>query len=170
MDQVILVDTEDNEIGSMEKIEAHRKGALHRAFSVLLFNSAGDMLLQKRAKNKYHSAGLWSNACCSHPMPGENIKDAVSRRLQEELGIQLTPSFSHKFIYHIEFPNNLTEHELDHVYIGSFDGVPNVNKDEVEDWKFISQKELKGHMAKYPDQYTHWFKLILSDDFALKQN
>ena len=110
MDQVILVDTDDNEIGAMEKIEAHRKGELHRAFSVLLFNSSGDMLLQKRAKHKYHSAGLWSNACCSHPMPGENMEDAVSRRLNEELGIQLATSFSHKFIYHVAFPNNLIEH------------------------------------------------------------
>jgi len=123
-DHVILVDESDHELGSMEKMEAHRKGVLHRAFSVLLFNSKGEVLLQKRSASKYHSAGLWTNTCCSHPKPAENIDIAVRRRLQEEMGIDSNPEFAYKFIYKTTLDNNLTEHELDYVFIGTFDGEP----------------------------------------------
>src|SRR5690349_19964529 len=118
MEQVILVDEHDREIGLMEKMEAHRKGVLHRAFSVVLFNSKGEVLLQKRSKNKYHSAGLWTNACCSHPRPNEPLQVAVKRRLQEEMGIDVDPQYLYKFLYQVELQNNLIEHELDHVFIG----------------------------------------------------
>ncbi len=167
MEQVILVDENDMEVGAMEKIEAHKKGVLHRAFSVLLFNSKGEMLLQKRAKNKYHSGGLWSNACCSHPRPGENIEVAVKRRLFEELGVDVKTDFSHKFIYNISFPNNLVEHEYDHVFIGIFDGEPTVNSEEIEDWKYISSEELATEIKMNPEDYTHWFKIILSEEIKV---
>lgn len=162
MEQIILVDTRDNEIGLMEKMEGHRKGVLHRAFSVLIYNSKGEMLIQKRAKGKYHSGGLWSNACCSHPRPGEPMDGAVSRRLMEELNINLKPHFSHKFIYKIKFSNDLIEHEYDHVYVGTYEGEPTINKDEIEDWKYINRDELKRDIEKNPSHYSHWFKLILS--------
>src|SRR5436190_13031104 len=137
MEEVILVDEHDNAIGTMEKMEAHEKGVLHRAFSILLFNAEGQMLLQKRSKNKYHSSGLWTNTCCSHPLPGEKIEDAARRRLHEEMGIDLQPEFSYKFIYKTNLDKNLIEYEYDHVFTGVFNGTPVVNKNEVEDWKFI---------------------------------
>jgi len=164
MDQIVLVDKNDHVIGQMGKMEGHQTGALHRAFSVLIFNSNGEMLIQKRSKGKYHSGGLWSNACCSHPRPGEKMEDAVSRRLQEELNIQLKPNFSHKFIYKVKFPNNLIEHELDHVYIGTFDGDPVANKEEIEEWKYISTQDLKRDIEENPSNYSHWFKIILSHE------
>ncbi|MEQ8426067.1 MAG: isopentenyl-diphosphate Delta-isomerase [Cyclobacteriaceae bacterium] len=169
MDRVILVDEWDNEIGTMEKLEAHQKGALHRAFSVLLFNSKGEMLLQKRAKNKYHSGGLWSNACCSHPRPGEEMQKAVSRRLKEELGVDLNPIFSYKFIYNVVFTNSLIEHEFDHVFVGTFDGSPKINKKEIDEWKFVNQKELEDHVNTNPNQFTHWFKMILSNNLTPRE-
>jgi isopentenyl-diphosphate delta-isomerase len=161
MEMVILVDQEDKAIGTMEKMEAHQKGELHRAFSVLVFNSAGEMLLQKRAIHKYHSGGLWTNACCSHPFPGENMEEAARRRLQEEMGIDLRPEFSHKFIYKTTLDQNLIEHEYDHVFIGKFNGEPAVNTNEVEDWKYVNIPWLKADMQKRPEAYTYWFKLII---------
>jgi isopentenyl-diphosphate delta-isomerase len=161
MEMVILVDEHDLATGTMEKMEAHRKGELHRAFSVLIFNTKGEMLLQKRAKNKYHSGGLWTNACCSHPLPGENIEAAARRRLQEEMGIDLLPEFSHKFIYKTKLDQDLIEHELDHVFIGTFNGVPEINKDEVEGWKFVSIDWLEKDMQQHPEAYTYWFRLIV---------
>ena len=119
------------------------------------------MLLQQRAMGKYHSPGLWSNACCSHPLPGEKIEAAGKRRLREELGIDLQPVFSHKFIYKTKLDQNLIEHELDHVLIGTFDGEPRINTAEVEDWKFVSVSWLKKDIAENPDAYTYWFKLIV---------
>jgi isopentenyl-diphosphate delta-isomerase len=162
MEEVILVDSNDTAIGTMEKLEAHRKGILHRAFSVLLFNSQGEILLQKRSKEKYHSGGLWTNTCCSHPLPGEKIEEAAGRRLKEEMGIDLQPSFAYKFIYKTPLDHNLTEHELDHVFIGTYDGSPAVNKNEVEDWKFVNFQWLKSDIKNNPDHYTYWFKLILN--------
>ena len=131
MENVILVNKDDCEVGVMEKMEAHQKGLLHRAFSVFLFNKKGEILLQQRAKHKYHSGGLWTNTCCSHPRPGESLSKATQRRLREEMGIkcEMRPAFS--FIYKKKFANGLTEHELDHVFLGRFDGTPEINKEEV---------------------------------------
>jgi isopentenyl-diphosphate delta-isomerase len=145
----------------MEKMEAHRKGALHRAFSVVLFNSAGEILLQKRSKNKYHSGGLWTNTCCSHPLPEESIKDASRRRLKQEMGIDLQPEFAFKFIYKTNLDHNLIEHEFDHVFVGYFDGTPAVNPEEVEAWKYMSLPSLRVDMEQFPGSYTEWFKLIV---------
>lgn len=162
MENVILVDTNDRVVGTMEKMEAHRRGVLHRAFSIVLFNDEGKMLLQKRSKNKYHSSGLWTNTCCSHPLPGETMEDATRRRLMEEMGIDMQPAFSYKFIYKAKLDHHLTEHELDHVFVGTFNGVPNINKSEVEDWKYVELPWLKEDMKKNPLAYTEWFKLMIN--------
>jgi isopentenyl-diphosphate delta-isomerase len=162
MEEVVLVDEQDREVGSMEKMEAHRRGVLHRAFSVLLFNSKGEMLLQKRAHQKYHSAGLWSNACCSHPLPGEGMEAATRRKLKQEMGLDVPCEFAYKFIYEVPLENGLTEHELDHVYIGRFDGQPSINKSEVEDWRVISPAELRMEIQTAPEQFSYWFKLIMN--------
>jgi len=162
MEDVILVDEFDNEVGTMEKMEAHRKGVLHRAFSVLLFNSNGELLLQKRAKNKYHSGGLWTNTCCSHPLPQESIPQAARRRLNEEMGIDVVPTFAFKFIYKTDLDQKLIEHEYDHVYIGLFDGIPAINEGEVEEWKFMNLNSLRKDMKRSPEAYTAWFKLIVN--------
>lgn len=162
MEKVILVDTQDNEIGTMEKMEAHRKGILHRAFSILLFDETGKVLLQKRSLNKYHSSGLWTNTCCSHPLPGEKLEEATRRRLREEMGIDLQPTFAFTFIYRAELDNQLVEHELDHVFIGTFNGNPEINRTEVQDWKFVDFTSLKQDLAANPDAYTVWFKLIMN--------
>ena len=119
MEKVILVDEQDKAIGAMDKMEAHRRGILHRAFSILIFNSKGETLLQKRSKNKYHSGGLWTNACCSHPTPDESIDEATRKRLKHEMGIDLQPDFAYKFIYKSKLDKNLIEHELDYVYTGN---------------------------------------------------
>lgn len=161
MDQVILVDEKDNAVGTMEKMAAHREGRLHRAFSVLIFNSKGEMLLQKRASSKYHSGGLWTNACCSHPNPGEKVEDATRRRLNEEMGIEANPKFSYSFIYRAPLDKDLIEHEFDHVYTAVFDGQPAVNPEEVEDWKFVPIDWLKRDVQAHPDHYTYWFRLIM---------
>ncbi|MEI9920311.1 MAG: isopentenyl-diphosphate Delta-isomerase [Bacteroidota bacterium] len=161
MEQVILVDENDNAIGTMEKMEAHRKGLLHRAFSILVFNSKGQMLLQKRSWKKYHSGGLWTNACCSHPQPDENIESAMRRKLKQEMGIDAIPEFSHKFIYKTALENNLTEHEYDHVYIARYDGEPQINRDEVDEWRFENLSKLREEVRKNPEEYTYWFRLIL---------
>jgi isopentenyl-diphosphate Delta-isomerase len=162
MEMVILVDKDDNQVGTMEKMEAHRKGELHRAFSVLVFNSKGEMLLQKRAQSKYHSGGLWTNACCSHPLPGETIDVTIKRRVKEEIGIDVQPKFSYKFLYKTFLDQNLIEHELDHVFVAEFDGNPALNKAEAEDWKYANVDWLKDDVRKNPDHYTYWFKLILN--------
>ena len=161
MEELILVDEYDNAIGTMEKMEAHQKGLLHRAFSVVLFNSSGELLLQKRSKRKYHSGGLWTNTCCSHPLPEESIDDAARKRLMHEMGINLQPEFAFKFIYKTPLDKNLTEYEFDHVFIGTFDGTPVINKEEVEEWKFMNINSLRADMRKHPEAYTVWFKLIL---------
>lgn len=167
MEHVILVTPDDNAIGTMEKMEAHVKGLLHRAFSVLLYNSKGEMLLQKRASGKYHSAGLWTNACCSHPLPGESVEVAARRRLREEMGIDVFSTPAYKFIYKASLDNNLTEHELDHVLIGNFDGEPDANPQEVEAWKFVDLPTLKADVKAHPENYTYWFKLILEHPEAV---
>jgi len=162
MENVILVDEFDHPIGTMEKMEAHQKGILHRAFSILLFNAQGQMLLQKRAQGKYHSAGLWTNTCCSHPLPGESVEDAAFRKLKQEMGIEMKTEFAYKFIYKAPLDNGLTEHECDHVLTGTFDGTPKINIQEVQDWKFVDVAELKEDIVRNPDYYTHWFRLIMN--------
>src|SRR5688572_22110951 len=162
MEKVILVDEHDNVTGSMDKLEAHQKGVLHRAFSILIFNSKGELLLQKRSTKKYHSGGLWTNACCSHPGPNETMADATRRRLIHEMGIDVQPEFVYKFLYHTKLDKELIEHELDHVFTGLYDGSPHINSDEVDDWKFMSPKALRKDMHKNPGHYTVWFRLIMT--------
>ena len=165
MEQVILVDDQDRVLGTMDKMEAHEKGILHRAFSILIFNKKGEMLIQKRARSKYHSGGLWTNACCSHPLPNETLDDATRRRLKDEMGIDLKTTFAYSFLYHTPLDKNLIEHELDHVFIGEYNGVPDVNPTEVEDWKYVDVAQLKTAIVEHPELYTHWFKLILNHSF-----
>ena len=157
--EVVLVNDNDEATGVMEKIEAHRKGVLHRAFSVFIFNSRNEMLLQQRADSKYHSAGLWTNACCSHPMPGEDIQAAASRRLKEELGFttKLTPVFH--FTYRADFSNELTEHEYDHVFIGTYNGDIHPDVNEVKNYSYRSMEEIEKSISEHPEAYTEWFRI-----------
>jgi isopentenyl-diphosphate delta-isomerase len=159
IDNVILVDELDNEMGTMEKIEAHEKGILHRAFSIFIFNEKHEMLLQKRAESKYHSAGLWSNSCCSHPKPGENLSTATNRRLVEEMGLTCNLNFAFSFIYKVEFDNGLTEHELDHVFIGQSNSNPIANQHEVSEWKYMNCEAIQEDLKANPENYTEWFKI-----------
>lgn len=170
MNNVILVDPSDKQIGISEKLEAHKKGLLHRAFSVFLFNNQNQLLLQRRAEEKYHSAGLWTNTCCSHPSPGEFLIKSAQNRLKEEMGIStsLTPLFS--FIYRAEFDNGLIEHELDHVFIGTFNAAPLPNPNEVGEWKYASIEEIKKEIEQDPESYTFWFKLIYERVFNYISN
>ena len=161
MIEVQLVDAEDNPNGSMEKLEAHEKGALHRALSVLIINSKKEILLQRRALEKYHSPGLWTNTCCSHPYPGEDPNEAARRRLQEEMGMSSELTFLFKFQYKCDFENGLIEHELDHVFIGKTDDTPHLNTDEAMAFKWMSIENLEQDMLSYPENYTFWFKLII---------
>jgi len=161
MDYVILVDEKDREIGVEEKMRAHEKGLLHRAFSILILNPKCQMLLQKRASSKYHSGGLWTNACCSHPRPGEEINEAAHRRLKEEMGFDCELKEIDSFIYRASFKNGLTEHEYDHVFLGFYDGDVQINKEEADDYKWIDLKELREDIKKNPDAYTFWFKEIM---------
>jgi len=161
MEHVILVDEGDSEIGTMEKLEAHQKGLLHRAFSILIFNSKGELLLQKRAASKYHSGGLWTNTCCSHPVMGEPVKLTAQRKLKQEMGMEVPLNFSHKFIYKAYLDNDLIEHEFDHVFIGISDEKPIVNEQEAEDWKFASLDNIRSEMTRNPEAFTSWFKIIM---------
>lgn len=158
VEEVILVDEGDNETGSAEKILAHRKGNLHRAFSVFVFNSQGDLLLQKRAVGKYHSAGLWANTCCGHPRPGEETISASKRRLFEEMGLSCELDEIFSFKYRTQFENGLTEHEYDHVYVGFSDEKPTVNPDEADEWKWVKVDWLQKDMDKHPERYAYWMK------------
>lgn len=169
-EQVILVNEKDEQIGLMEKIEAHEKALLHRAFSVFTFNKKGELLLQQRAASKYHSPLLWTNTCCSHQRDGESNIEAGKRRLQEEMGFvcELKELFS--FIYKAPFDNGLTEHELDHVMVGHFDDDPSINKEEVEAFKWMTVEEVKSDMDANPDTYTAWFKIIFQKYYSHIQN
>lgn len=158
---VILVDENDVERGTMEKMEAHEKALLHRAISVLIVDPEGKWLLQQRAKHKYHSNSLWTNACCTHPFPGETSLDAAHRRLKEEMGMQTELSELFHFIYKAPLDSQLTEYELDHVFVGCTGQEPLMNPDEAMDWKYISHKELKSDLASNPENYTVWFKKIV---------
>lgn len=158
--QVILVDENDVPRGTMEKLEAHRKGELHRAFSIFVFNSKQEMLLQKRASGKYHSGGLWTNTCCSHPVPNENMEITAHKRLKEEMGFDCDIKEIFHFTYKTALENELTEHELDHVFIGYYNDVPQVNAEEVEEWKYIAIDTLQKSITQHPEEFTVWFKLV----------
>ncbi|MDQ1284505.1 MAG: isopentenyl-diphosphate Delta-isomerase [Patescibacteria group bacterium] len=158
---IILVDESDKEIGTGEKMEVHRKGLLHRCFSIVIFNAKGEMLLQKRAAGKYHCGGLWTNACCSHPRPGEDIISAGKRRLREEMGIECELQETFQFTYRAEFENGLTEHEFDHVLLGKFDGKPHINPEEADDWRWVDVTKLKEEIAGNPEKFTPWFVIIV---------
>lgn len=162
-EQVVLISENDEVLGLMEKMQAHENGILHRAFSVFLFNDKGEMLLQKRAADKYHSPNQWTNACCSHPRSGETYLEAANRRLKEELGIEteLTPKFH--FIYKADVGGNLWEHELDHVFIGNYQEDFDLNKDEVAEIRYISMEDLDREIRENPENFTEWFKIILEE-------
>lgn len=170
-DLVILVDVNDRETGLKDKLDAHRDGDLHRAISVFLFDAAGRMLLQRRAMSKYHSGGLWTNACCSHPKEGEAVRNAAIRRLQEEMGItcdNLVRVFS--FTYKADVGNGLTEHELDHVFIGTSDALPVINPSEVMDHRYLSLEEVAKELEETPGNYTAWFRIIFSHIKSIRKD
>ena len=161
MEFVVLVDEQDNAIGTMEKQQAHVEGVLHRAFSIFIFNSDKKLLLQKRASSKYHCGGMWTNTCCSHPRETENTIDAAHRRLQEEMGMhcELKPIFS--FVYKAEFENGLTEHEFDHVFFGESNQTPTLNLEEVEDFRYVGMEEIQIEINENPAHFTPWFLIAL---------
>lgn len=160
---VILVDAQDRELGQIEKMEAHEKGLLHRAFSVFVVNDAGELLLQQRAWGKYHSGGLWTNTCCSHPRPGEPVAAAAERRLSEEMGMrcELVPAFH--FVYRSELDGGLIEHELDHVFMGRTSAVPVVNSEEVAGYRYARWEDVEQEMAEAPERFTVWFRICFSE-------
>lgn len=162
-EHVILVDRQNTPMGTREKWEAHVEGVLHRAFSVFVFDSAGRMLLQRRATGKYHSGGLWSNTCCSHPRPGEATVDAALRRLDEELGFTCPVEPAFDFVYRADVGGGLIEHEYDHVFIGRFDGEPSPDPEEVEDWRWADPDDVVREMAEHPDRFTPWFHTAFAE-------
>ncbi len=162
-EKVILVDREDNQVGTMPKLEAHEKALLHRAFSVFIFNEKGELMLQRRALHKYHSPGLWTNTCCSHQRVGETNIEAGKRRLFEEMGFSCELEDTFWFIYKATFDNGLTEHELDHVMIGKYNAEPKINPDEVAEYKWMTLEDLKTDMKDHPEKYTAWFKIIFQE-------
>jgi isopentenyl-diphosphate delta-isomerase len=171
-ENVILVNERDEQVGILEKIEAHRKALLHRAFSVFIFNSKNEMLLQRRASGKYHSPGLWTNACCSHPRPGEDTTEAATRRLREELGFTTPIKKIFDFTYRSEFENGLTEFEFDHVYVGNYDETFVPNPEEVDGALFRDLDEIGQDLENHPAKYTSWFHLAfpLVRDWARANN
>ncbi len=158
---VILVNRYDEELGTMNKLQAHELGMLHRAFSIFVFNSNGELLLQRRALTKYHSPGLWTNSCCSHPAPGESNLNAANRRLKMEMGMESELNYKFKFHYKSEYENGLTEHEIDHVFFGASDLQPLLNTDEVCDWSYMNIDVLCQDIINNPQLYTTWFKKCL---------
>ena len=159
-ENVILVNEDDQPIGLMPKMEAHEKAVLHRAFSVFIVNNAGEIMLQQRAGDKYHSPLLWTNTCCSHQREGETNIEAGKRRLKEEMGFTVDLKELFSFIYKAPFDNGLTEHELDHVMVGYYNDVPNINPEEVANWKWMHPSEVKEDISENPQEYTAWFKII----------
>ena len=157
---VVLVDQDDQKLGLMEKQQAHVAGLLHRAFSVFVFNSKGELMIQQRAASKYHSPTLWTNTCCSHPRDNETYEQAAHRRLEEEMGFDCELEYKFNFIYKAHLENDLIEHELDHVFIGTFDNEPKLNPDEVMAYRWVELDDLKKDMEKNPQNYTAWFKII----------
>lgn len=163
MQNVVLVNSSDEPIGTMEKMEAHQKGLLHRAFSVFIFNDKNELLLQRRAMGKYHSGGLWTNTCCSHPTPGQTLETAGAQRLQEEMGFSVRLINLFAFEYRVSLDNDLTEHEFDHVLTGKYNGIVIPNPEEVMDYKWIALPDLLNDIASYPEYYTSWFLIILQE-------
>lgn len=169
-DILILVDGQDNFMGFMGKEEVHRKGLKHRAFSIIILNRKGEMLLQQRAKHKYHTPGLWSNTCCSHPRYGESLTDAIHRRLPEEMGFDTALEPIHSLSYRVEFDNGLIENEYDHVFLGFHEEDPVINPEEVHAFRWMSLPDLAVDMEQHPECYTHWFKLLMKElDLAALQ-
>jgi isopentenyl-diphosphate delta-isomerase len=164
---VLLVDADDNPIGETPKLQAHQEGRLHRAVSAFVFDPSGRMLLQRRAAGKYHSAGLWSNACCTHPRPGETTLAAANRRLEEEMGLSCDLRFRFTFLYRAELDSGLVEHELDHVFTGVTSGEPRPDPAEVSDWRWVAVGELVEEVAAQPDRFTAWFPLALERVLAV---
>ena len=162
-EKVVLVNEKDEILGLMEKMQAHENGILHRAFSVFLFNSKGEMLLQKRAAEKYHSPNQWTNACCSHPRVDETYEQAAHRRIKEELGIDCHLEEKFWFIYKADVGQNLWEHELDHVFVGNYEGEFNLNKEEIAEVRYISLENLNIELENNPENFTEWFKIILEE-------
>lgn len=161
-EQVVVVSRRDRRMGVLDKLEAHRLGVLHRALSVFVFDPVGRLLLQRRATEKYHSAGQWSNACCTHPRPGESIRLAAHRRLQEEMGFDCRLQHRGSFVYRAPLDNGLEEHELDHLFVGLFEGSPEPNPAEVMDWRWIERERLAEELASAPRSFTPWFSLALA--------
>jgi isopentenyl-diphosphate Delta-isomerase len=166
---VILVDENDRQTGIAEKLQAHKKGLLHRAFSVFIFNDDGDWLLQQRAPGKYHSGGLWTNACCSHPAPGEDTQAAAHRRLVEELGFDTEIEKIFHFVYKAHFENGLTENEYDHVFAGKYSGTLNPDPMEVMNTRFLSIENIKKEISNAPYSFTEWFKIALESVESWKE-
>lgn len=160
-DKVILVDCHDNQVGEKNKLQAHIDGDLHRAFSIFIFNSNQEILLQKRSANKYHSPGLWTNTCCSHPQPGKAMAECLKERLKVEMGMECELENWFTFQYKAEFENGLIEHEFDHVFKGYSDELPNLNPEEASDYQYITVQKLKEELLLEPEKYTAWLKLII---------
>jgi isopentenyl-diphosphate delta-isomerase len=163
-EQVILVDERDRELGADEKLRAHMKGALHRAFSVFIFDGAGRLLLQKRARGKYHSGGLWSNTACGHPRPGEPTAAAARRRLREEMSLDCELREAFEFVYRAELDGALVEHEYDHVFVGTHDAEPAPDPSEVEEWRWVSMGELRRGLSEEPQSYSYWLKVAVEGE------
>lgn len=162
MEYVLLVDEQDNEIGVMEKLQAHQEALLHRAISIFVFNDQNELLLQQRAAGKYHSPLLWTNTCCSHPRPGELLMNAANRRLREEMNMVCDLCFTFSFTYKAVLADGLTEHEFDHVFFGHSNVLPVPNPEEVQDWKYLSLEQIDAEILSKPDDFTAWFKLMLA--------
>jgi isopentenyl-diphosphate Delta-isomerase len=163
-ERVILVDHDDGELGTASKLPVHREGALHRAFSVFVFNDQGEVLLQRRADGKYHTAGLWSNTCCGHPRPGEETADAAARRLEEEMGFRCDLARLFHFIYRVELHPGLWEHELDHVFVGRYEDPPRPDPREVSDWRWVDLEALRREVAEQPERFTPWLRIVLEHE------
>jgi isopentenyl-diphosphate delta-isomerase len=167
---VILVDKNDQPLGTCEKLKAHQEGLLHRAFSVCVFNTEGKWLIQKRADDKYHSGGLWSNSCCSHPLSGLSLEESARKRLEYEMGFQVPLTPLYNFVYQADFPGGLSEHEFDHVLIGQYDGLCAPPPEEVSDHRWISTGDLLNEVADHPESFTVWFKMLIPEVIRLKKN
>ena len=160
-EKIILVNEKDEPVGEGEKLAVHLAGKLHRCFSIFIFNLKGEMLIQKRAQSKYHSGGLWTNACCSHPRVGEETDAAAKRRLLEEMGFDCPIREIFSFTYKAKLDHGITEHEFDHVFLGTFDGEVKINPEEADDYKWISTEKLSEDIKNNPDKYTYWFRIAL---------